>query len=132
ADLIRLVPRPAGELAAEHPWLLPDPEWHDRQAVWAERDAEWSAAAFHHARVLAGRPWDAAAHLRRGLALAELGRHDEAVGHYLHALALDPRGLAWPRDPGAASRGRRAADAGDWPRAAAAYRAAAHQPRASR
>jgi tetratricopeptide (TPR) repeat protein len=128
-NLIRLVPLPTGdELVRRHPWLLPDPAWHDDQTREAEQQGLWFAAAFHQARLLRTRPWDAGLCARHAYALEQLGRTREAALHYLKAITLNPHVRLWPLDPQAATRGEEAARAGDWPRAAAEFRLAAHQP----
>src|SRR5262249_54875943 len=68
----------AEELSARAAFARPDPAWHAAEAARYERERRWFAAAFHLDRLLAVRPHDAAALVRRGRARAELGRRDEA------------------------------------------------------
>jgi WD40 repeat protein len=98
----------------------PDADWQAAEAARHERAGQWFAAAFHLGRLLAERPWDTSLHVRRARAYAELGRPDRAAAHYLHAVFLNPRADLWTVEQ-ASRRGEQAAQAGDWPAAAAAF-----------
>ncbi|MFI5914076.1 tetratricopeptide repeat protein [Dactylosporangium sp. NPDC051541] len=76
-------------------------------------------------QVVAARPDYVAAHFSRGMALRNLGRHDEAIAAFERAFALDPRNPQSMFDVGSIY-----AATGDYDRALAAYdRALAAEPR---
>jgi tetratricopeptide (TPR) repeat protein len=104
---------------------------HLRLADESEEASNPFAAAFHVGQILRHHPHDAALHVRQAHLLAELGKSEKAATHLMHALFLHPRISLVPLDPGAADRGQRAAQVGDWPRAARAFERAAQQPNAS-
>src|SRR5262249_57055289 len=71
-------------------WIDPDYRWHADVAQQAWQAGDWFAAAFHLARQLPERPWDAGLHARHAYALARLGRTTEAAPGYLQAHLLEP------------------------------------------
>ena len=74
-----------------------DPAFHRRHADAARLSNDAFAAAFHLGRLLLHDPADAALHAQRAVAVARLGRLDEAVGHLAEAVRLRP-GMEWPAD----------------------------------
>jgi tetratricopeptide (TPR) repeat protein len=68
--------------------------WHREWAVGNERSQQWFAAAFHLSRLIEAEPADGSHHLRRGIALARLGRKDEAGKDFARARELDVSELA--------------------------------------
>jgi WD40 repeat protein len=107
-NVIRVIDLTARQpLSEEHPWLAPDPAWHEEQAGGAEREGRWFAAAFHHGRLLREvDPWNADRHLRCGHALAQLGQRAKAALHFAQVVLLrqrvdrrPPRGAVVPATP---------------------------------
>jgi WD40 repeat protein len=77
---------------------------------------------------LEAQPWNAQLHLRQAHVLARRGEADKAVIHLLHSQFLHRTISLWPLDSGAAARGNRAAQAGEFAEAVREYELAAHQP----
>jgi tRNA A-37 threonylcarbamoyl transferase component Bud32/tetratricopeptide (TPR) repeat protein len=69
--------------------------WHQDQADDFTRTGQWFAAAFHLGRLVASGPPVARHHLRRGQALASLGKTAQARQDFEKALSL-PEGLSVP------------------------------------
>ena len=109
-------------------WVEPDFAWHAAEARASEAAGQWFAAAFHLGRLLPSRPWDAELHARRVYALLRSGQPMRAAISHVQALLLNPSARFWPHNPKAAARAGKAANAGNWPRAAAEFRLAVHQP----
>jgi WD40 repeat protein len=61
--------------------------WQRREAEDCERQNQWFAARWHLDRLIAATPGDGPLHARRGRALLELGRWDEADADFARAFA---------------------------------------------
>jgi WD40 repeat protein/tRNA A-37 threonylcarbamoyl transferase component Bud32 len=101
----------AEENRRHHEACRPDIDWHDREARAAVENHMWFGAWFHLQYVLQSRPDDADSRLRRGTALAEMGRWDEAIGDFQEVAQKAPdRAEVW-RDLALAQRAAGQTDA---------------------
>jgi WD40 repeat protein/Flp pilus assembly protein TadD len=87
--------------------------WHAEEALACDRSRNWRGALSHLARAADERANVAEVEVRRGVALAGLGRHPEAARAFSAAIAREPwYGPAWE------GRGHALAATGAWDRAA--------------
>ena len=105
------IPRAEQERRRRLEQSRPDLAWHDREARAAAESRLWFGALFHLEQVVASRPDDPNACLRRGTALAEMGRWDEAVRDFRRAAEKAPDRAENERDLALAQRAAGQADA---------------------